>query len=103
MAERDGNPRSASSRSRPLADELLLAAEEASALVAQRERHARELAEAVAAVPEPTLPTSLQRVADKLTVAFDVELATIRIRGSSISSPRQARPRMRSDDSRGGR
>jgi DNA-binding CsgD family transcriptional regulator len=82
MAERDGNPRSASSRSRPLADELLLAAEEASALVAQRERHARELAEAVAAVPEPTLPTSLQRVADKLTVAFDVELATIRIRAS---------------------
>jgi DNA-binding CsgD family transcriptional regulator len=82
MAQRDGKAAGAAPSSRALADKLVPVAKEATALLAQRERRARELAESVAAVPEPTLPTSLQRVADKLAVTFDVELATIRIRAS---------------------
>ncbi len=58
---------------------------EAWALVAERERHRRELDAAVSAVPSPTVARSLQRVANKMPLALNVEIASIRIRAADDS------------------
>ncbi len=56
--------------------------EEAWTLVAERERRRRELDAAVSAVPTPTVASSLQRIADKMPVALNVEMTSIRIRAA---------------------
>jgi DNA-binding CsgD family transcriptional regulator len=57
-------------------------AREAAALLAERERQRRELHDAVMRVPDESLTSTLQRVADKLPEAIAVETASIRLRAT---------------------